>query len=324
MIAEILSRVPALEVAARLIYWRVSLAKAVGDAVLARRAGKRRAAPRSTGDIRFEAVTSAIREMGVGEGDILVVHSSFDRLKQTGLAPAEINHALRAIVGESGTLAMPAIPIIRHEPQGAAKFDPASYERVFDYDVKSRRIATGELPKALMMEPAARRSRHPGNSMVAVGPEAAAMMLHNLDEPEPTPHGPGSSWEYCYRRNAAVVSLGLDSVHNLTMVHVAEDIREERWPVRDWYLHRRFQIADGEFHLETTIRERQHRWSQFIPQRAFARDLHRHGVMQTRIVDRLEVHCCRSSTLIEYLLQHRNPTYPYLFPLGFSAPVVPV
>jgi aminoglycoside 3-N-acetyltransferase len=209
MIPEVLARAPALEVAARLLYWRVPVAMAAGDAILARRAAKRRSARRPPArEIHIDAVTDAIRDLGVGEGDILVVHSSYDRLRSTGLAPAEINRALRAVVGESGTLAMPAIPVIRHEPQGAAKFDPASYERVFDFDVRSRRIATGELPKALMMDAAARRSRHPGNSMVAVGPEAAAMMEHNLDEPEPTPCGRGSSWEYCYRRNDAVVRRG--------------------------------------------------------------------------------------------------------------------
>jgi aminoglycoside 3-N-acetyltransferase len=320
MIAEILARAPALEVAARLAYWRLPIAKAAGDALLARRAARRRSVPQPpAGEISIDAVTNAIRDMGVGEGDILVVHSSYDRLKPTGLTAAEINGALKAIVGDSGTLAMPAIPIIRHEPKGAAKFDPASYDRVFDFDVRSRRIATGELPKALMMDPAARRSRHPGNSMVAVGPEAAAMMEHNLDEPEPTPCGRGSSWEYCYRRNAAVVALGIDLVHSLTMIHVAEDTRDAWWPVRDWYRRRRFRITDGEFELETTIREREHGWSQFIPQRAISRDFYRNAIADTRTVDTLEVHSCRSGSLIEYVIRHPNATYPYLFPFGFRA-----
>jgi aminoglycoside 3-N-acetyltransferase len=323
MIAEILSRAPALEVAARLAYWRVPAAKAAGDALLARRAAKRRSSPRpSAGEVRIDALTDAIRDMGVGEGDILIVHSSYDRLKSTGLAAAEINQALRSVVGESGTLAMPAIPIIRHEPQGAAKFDSASYDRVFDYDVRSRRVATGELAKTMMMDPLAHHSRHPGNSMVAVGPEAAAMMVHNLDEADPTPCGRGSSWEYCHQRNAAVVALGIDLVHSLTMIHVAEDIREAWWPVRDWYRRRRFRITDGEYKVETTIREREHRWSQFIPQRALSRDLYRNAVADTRFADALEVHCCRSSPLIEYVINHSNPTYPYLFPFGFPARTV--
>ncbi len=102
MIAEILARAPALEVAARLAYWRVPAVKAAGDALLARRAAKRRSAPQPpAGEIRIDAVTDAIRDMGVGEGDILVVHSSYDRLKSTGLAAAEINRALRSIVGET-------------------------------------------------------------------------------------------------------------------------------------------------------------------------------------------------------------------------------
>jgi aminoglycoside 3-N-acetyltransferase len=260
--------------------------------------------------------------MGVGEGDILIVHSRYDRLRPTGLAPAEINRALKAVVGDSGTLAMPAIPIIRHEPQGAAKFDPASYERVFDFDVRSRRIATGELPKALLMEAAAHRSRHPGNSMVAVGPEAAAMMQHNLDEPLPTPCGRGSSWEYGCRRNAAVVALGLDLMHSLTMIHVAEDTREKQWPVRGWYRRRRFRITDGEFEVETTIREREHGWSQFLPERAVSRDIYRNAIADTRIADTLEVHCCRSMPLIEYVTNHSNATYPYLFPFGYPARTV--
>lgn len=312
------TNVPALEVMARLAYWRIKPLHALGDAVRDRMATrvKQQQPVEPAAPIDFENVRDALRSLGVRDGDILIVHSSFNALKPTGLTPAEVIAGLQGLVGSAGTLAMPAIPIIRGEPQGEAKFDDAAYDQVFEYNPQSTRIATGALPKALMGLPGAARSRHPGNSMVAVGADAEAMMRDNLTGDRPSACGPGSSWDYAYRHDAKVVAIGIDLVHSLTMIHVAEEAFADRWPISDWFRERRFVIRDGAGDQPITIRERKHSWSQFYAERAFSRDLYRAGIAATRVVDGLEIHACSSRALVDFLLNHPRPGYPYVFPLG--------
>ncbi len=260
MIAYLFRLFPRLEVVVRLAFWRFPIVQGVVRRLFRRPALCLGPGRGSRDGIQFDRVLQSLRMAGVEHGDILIVHSSYKALQGTGLSAMEIVAALQGLISDSGTLAMPAIPIIAGEPQGMDKFDDAAYRRVFTYNVQSTRIWTGALPKELMSVPGATRSRHPCNSMVAIGPHAAAMMANNLNEPEPTPCGPGSSWAFCYLHNAAIVSLGVDLAHSLTMIHVAEDLFERDWPVNDWYRRRRYRIKDGDFDQEFVIRERRHRW----------------------------------------------------------------
>lgn len=313
----LLARFPALEVGARLAYWRVKPVHRAVQRLRARRPARRpTAADHPPPPIDFDGVLATLRDIGVASGDMLIVHSSFAALKPTGLSPADIVARLRDFLGPQGTLAMPAIPIIANEPQGQDKLGDAAYARTFRYDPASTRIGTGALPKAMLGLPGAARSLHPGNSMVAIGPHAEAMMAHNLREPKPSACGRGSAWHFAYEHDAWIVAIGVDLVHSLTMIHVAEEAFPERWPVPNWYRERDFIVGTGEEAFPLTIRERRHGWSQYYAERAFSRDLYRDGIAVTRIVDGLAIHACSSRALVDYLLSHPRPAYPYVFPLG--------
>ena len=271
--------------------------------------------------IAFADVVSALREVGLRDGDILVVHSSFAKLKPSGLAPAAINAELRAAVGERGTLVMPAIPKIDGEPDGLSKLEDEPYARIFTYDLADRRIVTGALPRALLDTCGARRSRHPGNPVVALGWEADLMVARNLEGEKPSPCGVGSAWHYAYERDALIVALGVDLVHSLTMIHVAEEAFEADWPVEGWYRDRLTRVVDGDFDEVVTTRERRHLWSQHYAERAFSRDLDVAGISRTLTVDGLEIHACRARSLVDFLRRHSRRAYPYVFPTGFPRKV---
>ena len=57
------------------------------------------------------------------------------------------------------------------------------------------------------------------------------------------------------------------------MIHVAEDLYENEWPVKDWYRNRQFRVIDNEFDKEVTIRERHPKWALFYAEREFSKDL---------------------------------------------------
>lgn len=316
MLSGFLTKFPSAEVGIRLLYWRVAMAREAADFIRAKLKRRAKVTIAEPIPIDFDVIIATLREAGVRPGDILVVHSSFGALKSSGLSPEAIIQQLLALVGPGGTVAMPAIPIIAHEPSGGAKFDDAAYDRVFEYKPWSRRVQTGILPATLMGFPGAARSLHPGNSMVAVGAHAAQMMVGNIAGEAQTPCGPSSAWAYCWRHNAKVVALGVDLVHSLTMIHVAEDCFESSWPIVGWYRHRRYCVKDEDKVTEVVVRERKHGWSQYYAERAFSRDLHVADVSKSWNVDGLPIHLCESATLIDFLRSHPRPGYPYRFPFG--------
>ncbi|MDY3869591.1 MAG: hypothetical protein SOZ52_09485, partial [Pyramidobacter sp.] len=66
--------------------------------------------------INFDDIISFLKDKGIKEGDLLVIHSSFDALAGTRLKPQEIIERLKFLVGDSGTIAMPAIRVFKEEP----------------------------------------------------------------------------------------------------------------------------------------------------------------------------------------------------------------
>ncbi len=312
---KIFSISPWIEVCIKTLYWRIPTINRL-LAARARNQNKVTAVPKQPA-LSFELIEQALRDSGVQPGDILIVHSSAVALSRTGLTPLEICQRLINFLGAEGTLAAPAIPLFREEPTGSARLTDDICTKRLVYDVKRTPPWTGAIAKALMSMPGALRSRHPLNSMVAIGKHAVPMMEHNIDGYLPTACGPNSSWKYCADRNAKVVFLGVDATHNMTMIHVAEDAWEAQWPVKTWYRHRPFLIKylGAEFNL--TVRERCPKWSIYYGERRLQRDLQRHKILITRDINSFKFAFCESRRLIEFL-REKNNNYPYWIPFWIT------
>lgn len=315
-LVKILSISPWIEVLIKTLYWR----SPVMNRLLAARARSQNkvSAVTKLPALSFDVIEQALRDSGVLPGDILIVHSSAVALSQTGLTPTEICQRLINFLGAEGTLAAPAIPLFREEPTGLDRLTDAICSKRLTYDVKRTPPWTGAIAKALMNMPGALRSRHPLNSMVAIGKHAVSMMEHNIDGHLPTACGPNSSWKYCVDRNAKVVFLGVDASHNMTMIHVAEDAWESQWPVKGWYRERPFLIKDLDFEVNITVRERCPKWSIYYGERTLQRDLKSHKVLITRDIHGLKFGCCESRRLIEFLIERNNKHYPYWIPFWIA------
>jgi aminoglycoside 3-N-acetyltransferase len=254
-------------------------------------------------------------EYGVITGDILLVHSTSDIYQRLGLSPAEAIQFLRDLVGETGTLAMPCFPIIKGNPKGIDLFDDMKYTERLTYDVNRSSPWTGILAKQLMQTPGSVRSRNPINSMVALGPHAVDMMKHNIEAPC-KPHGIGSSWHYCYMHNAKILLLNCDPGHTLTMVHVKEDTKGDKWPIplNKWYRKRDFFIKDGDFTKDITVLERRATWNVFFAEQNLSRNLVKSELVRTRQIKNINVSFCESSNLCDYLDKSKNIDFPYKIP----------
>lgn len=145
-----------------------------------------------------------LRELGVREGGVLLVHTSFKAVGPVIGGPIGLISALREAVGPTGTLVMPTMT------DGESVFDPSSTP-------SSGMGITAELFWRL---PGVLRSTHPGGSFAAVGPHAELICA---PQPLSPPHGPESPPGRVHDLGGQVLLLGVTHSENTTL-HVAEAI----------------------------------------------------------------------------------------------------
>ncbi|MBP7961825.1 MAG: AAC(3) family N-acetyltransferase [Caldilineaceae bacterium] len=173
-------------------------------------------------------MTQLIRDLsalGVTPGMTLMVHSSLRSLGWVCNGPDAVVLALQSVVGEAGTLVMPAHsgqltepahwqnppvpeswwPIIRAE---AAPYDPA----------RTPTRSMGAIADAFRTSPDVRRSDHPHHSFAAWGRHRDRIVAgHSLD----VAMGEGSPLAHIYELGGWVLLLGVPHANN-TSLHLAE------------------------------------------------------------------------------------------------------
>ncbi len=299
---------PIVEIVGRRLYWNN-----IGALATMARTKKGSSANENT-SAGFGKIEQHLSSWGLRKGELLLVHSAYAPLQCTGLEPNEILGRLLEMVGSAGTLAMPAIPVFRNSPKKADYLEEPDPDKVFVYDVQKSPIQTGVLPKLLAKKDGAIRSRHPINTMVAVGPLAANLVEDNLLGKSPLACGVTSSWKKCVDADAVVVGLGTDLTHSLTMIHVAEDMLDESWPIQPWYAEKKFVIKDREFHREVTLRERLPKWGALhFGERTLCKDLIKSGILTTAIIDGVLVEVLRARELVDFLNSKNAKGYPYFW-----------
>lgn len=299
---------PRIEVLLRQLYWK----NADKLKTIARSSHEN---PKTEGKaVDFERVNDWLKSKGVGEGSLLIVHSTYSALEVTGLEPEAIVEKLLELVGKTGTLAMPAIRKFKGEPSYAERTGNEELDVVCKYNVRKTKVSSGVLPYYMVLREDSEVSRFPLNPMVAIGPLAKEMMAHNIDGNLPSPHGPNSAWKYCYDHNAIVVGLGASLEHYNTITHVAEEaFGDWYWPDEVWYCKRIFDVVDGDFEKRINILERK----PYIGKMHFAeknlyRDLIKNGVIKEELIDGLiPVFIESAQGYINYLRSKNKKGYPY-------------
>lgn len=312
--SQILARFPLLEVMVRHFYWRVPL---VADI-----AGKLRRKPTNPpparGDLLAE-LSTALRDLGIVSGDVLIVHSAMRRFFKAGHSAEAVFEVLRDAVGPEGTLVMPAFTILEQEPPPRARFDDSRYAAPFTYRKGKEPIWTGAMPVLVTTLAGARLSSLPLNTVVAVGPHAGAIVDAPRPEPGVTPCGPGSPWAACLQISAKILMLDVDVAHSLTMIHVAEDLFEDEWPIRNWYRNRDFRVIDDGVEFAISMRERHPKWALFYCEKMFNRDLFANGVFRHHeTASGLSVDVASAVGLTTFLRSKRPSTYPYTIPFSIG------
>jgi aminoglycoside N3'-acetyltransferase len=154
-------------------------------------------------EISIDDVTEQLRALGVREGGVLLVHTSFRAVRPVEEGPAGLIQALRAAVGPGGTLVMPS-----WTGDDENVFDPASTPASEDL---------GVVADTFWRLPGVVRSSHPF-AFAAAGPRAEEVTAGPLPLP---PHVRGSPVGHVHDLDGQVLLLGVDHDADTTL-HLAE------------------------------------------------------------------------------------------------------
>jgi len=163
-------------------------------------------------------IVGALRAVGVGAGDFLLVHSSLSALGWVEGGAGTVLSALREAVGPEGTVLFPAFTCCFRTLGVCAK----TWDfRPFDPNDTAALRWTGSLARELLRtEPGTLRSRHLTNSWTGFGPRAAWALADH--EPTDPPFGANSPLAKALEAKGKAVFLGAD-VKSCTFLHHVED-----------------------------------------------------------------------------------------------------
>lgn len=241
-----------------------------------------------------------IEDLHISKGDILIVHSSAEQLSDNAIDAKCLFAMLRGLIGDEGTLVIPAFPLYTDKSVDS--------DGNYIYNPGRTLCSTGLIPNLFLRQQGVVRSQFPWNTLAAQGPRAAEMMEHNFETD--LAHGKGSAWEYCYRNHAKILLLGVRSSHTTTMVHVAEDILDEKWPVDGWYENKRIVLQTKQEERIIPIRVRKPYWARYNASWYRSYCLKKDGILSEKQINGFNIGFIEDSKmLVDYIvdrtLEHR-------------------
>lgn len=166
-----------------------------------------------------EDFVAILRQLGVRLGDVVFVHSSFDRFEAFNGKPTEIIVALQEAVGPAGTLLMPTLPFT-----GTA-VEYVAHGGIFD--VVRTPSGMGLLSELFRRSPGVARSVHPTHPVAAWGRRAEEIIAgHHLAA---TPCGMGSPYTRLLEYDGKILLLGT-GIAAMTFFHAVEERLEPEMP----------------------------------------------------------------------------------------------
>lgn len=166
-----------------------------------------------------EDIKKGLRKLGLKRGDIVGVHSSLSSFGYVKGGADTVIDALLEVVGEEGTIAMPThssnLEKVELPPEEKTAGILWLY-KILPYDPQGTPCTTGIIPETFRKRPGVLRSRHPDQSIAAIGPKAQ----------EITSAGDGrslSGWKVILELDGYVLLIGV-GLEVCTAMHLAESI----------------------------------------------------------------------------------------------------
>jgi len=164
-------------------------------------------------------LATGIAALGIGRGDGVLVHSSFDAFAGFVGKPTDVISELEKLVGPEGRVLMPTLPF------GGTAVEYARQQLVFDVMRTPSRM--GLLTELFRRSTDVTRSVHPTHPVAVWGRDAAAFAQgHHVAN---TPCGTGSPYARLLETDGKILLLGT-GIGALTFFHTVEELLEKQLP----------------------------------------------------------------------------------------------
>jgi aminoglycoside 3-N-acetyltransferase len=261
----------------------------------------------------------------VQEGALVMAHTSVARLRlsedqgapprRSGFLDAapKLLDDLQELVGKTGTLVMPTHPHYQME-NDYVPFN--EHDDPLPYDPQRTHCCVGLVNELFWRRKGVQRSLHPLNTLAACGPLAEELLRDNLNAHKPLPHGVYSGYYRFCQLNGLVVSIGIPLRRCLTLLHVAEDVRDEQWLIKDFFRERRYLVRDNGRDQLFVVRKPDLHYSRFsICWYTATHCLLREGILHEGKVGSIFVGWAHAREIFDYCMaRNATSTFPYYAP----------
>ena len=164
----------------------------------------------------YETLVRDLKEIGVREGDFLVVHSSLKSMGEVEGGAECVIKALCDVIGKDGTLMLPTFTYI------------PSYDELF-YSNKDTPSCVGIITETFRKQEGVIRSNHPTHSVAIKGPLTSVLLKD--EELGDTPMGEYSPYGKLHKYNAKILLLGCHFGRN-SFMHAVEEMGNAVYALR--------------------------------------------------------------------------------------------
>jgi len=269
-----------------------------------------------------QALIDYLQTIGVRAGSLVMAHTSVsgvslncgDSLAGKSQNSMQVAHELVSVllglVGDTGTLVMPTHPVYKTRPATAGTTERPTPSV---YNPLTTPCGVGLANELFWRRSGTMRSLFPHNTLAAHGPLATELLHDNLNESKPLAHGIHSGYYRFCQRNGLLVSVGVPLASCFTLVHVAEESRDQQWPVKDFFEERDYIVRHQGVDQTVTIRKTRTEFMMFsLCIRKLRRDLVRAGILHEGRVGTVRVDWANSCEIFQFICQrNRTSTYPF-------------
>jgi aminoglycoside 3-N-acetyltransferase len=196
-------------------------------------------------EVTAAVLTDDLRHLGLGEGAVVLVHSSLSRLGNVKGGADAVVDSLLAAVGPTGTVLFPTLT-------GTERDGPDAPPMV---DVRSTPCWTGRIPETARHRKGARRSLHPTHSVTALGANADRYAAgHDASE---TPCDTHSPYYRLITDGGWILQMGDVTQDSNTTLHCLEELTAVPYHLQPKATDGIVIDAEGGCHI---VRNRLHLW----------------------------------------------------------------
>ncbi|MFM1744479.1 MAG: hypothetical protein RLZZ630_416 [Bacteroidota bacterium] len=194
--------------------------------------------------LRYEQILHDMQEIGIRQGDSVLVHSSLSKIGFVEGGATTIIRALLGAIGDQGTLLMPSFPAPGRNKDHLESFPV--------FDVRSTPSQMGLISEEFRKMPGVVRSLHPTDPVCALGPLAAYYTGTHFGQL--TPYNEYSPFRKLITKRGKILMLGTTLNGACTSLHTLEDAVDFPYPVYDPKIYRVKVIDESGQKLEMETR----------------------------------------------------------------------